>query len=396
MRFSIATVVCSLLASSACVLAERAGEGTPKSFDYGSASESTTQETGDQGPELAVVANGADGRFCFRMGDTLTVRATGRCFSKIRTELTKGTGPRALTLYLDGVAMAKLPQSAVETVAGKELLLSFRLARNPHDDENRKAWDTLLRNQDSYTMTLWAALGIGNEPALAVSSPFQFYVVRDEVIRWALCVGVVLFLGAYYLLYRHSTVLRDEAGLWYSLGKSQMAFWGLLVFLTFTAVWILTGTVEWIPEQVLILLGISGATGLSAILIRESKKASRKAEIDELRKEQEGLEKEKLANGTPLPQVSIDRLKAIGELIAAFSQPPVADRPPAFWRDICDGGNGMSFHRVQVVAWTALLGVVFVWSVAQAMSMPEFPQTLLVLLGISNGTYLGFKIPEKS
>jgi len=28
-------------------------------------------------------------------------------------------------------------------------------------------------------------------------------------------------------------------------------------------------------------------------------------------------------------------------------------------------------------------------------SMPEFPETLLVLQGISAGTYLGFKIPEK-
>jgi hypothetical protein len=27
--------------------------------------------------------------------------------------------------------------------------------------------------------------------------------------------------------------------------------------------------------------------------------------------------------------------------------------------------------------------------------MPEFEGTLLVLMGISNGTYLGFKIPEK-
>ena len=67
-----------------------------------------------------------------------------------------------------------------------------------------------------------------------------------------------------------------------------------------------------------------------------------------------------------------------------------------FWQDICDDGNGMSFHRLQVVIWTVILGVIFVWSVAQVMSMPEFSETLLILLGISNGTYLGFKIPEPS
>jgi hypothetical protein len=65
------------------------------------------------------------------------------------------------------------------------------------------------------------------------------------------------------------------------------------------------------------------------------------------------------------------------------------------WQDICDDGNGLSFHRLQVVIWTLILGTVFIYSVKQVMSMPEFSETLLVLMGISNGTYLGFKIPEK-
>jgi hypothetical protein len=50
---------------------------------------------------------------------------------------------------------------------------------------------------------------------------------------------------------------------------------------------------------------------------------------------------------------------------------------------------------VQVVIWTLVLGAVFVRSVLQTISMPEFPETLLVLMGISNATYLGFKTAEK-
>ncbi len=54
-------------------------------------------------------------------------------------------------------------------------------------------------------------------------------------------------------------------------------------------------------------------------------------------------------------------------------------------------------HGVQGQAlWTIVLGMVFVGAVRQVMSMPEFPETLLVLMGISNATYLGFKIPEKA
>jgi len=36
----------------------------------------------------------------------------------------------------------------------------------------------------------------------------------------------------------------------------------------------------------------------------------------------------------------------------------------------------------------------FVWNVFQTMSMPELSETLLVLLGISNGTYLNLKAKE--
>jgi hypothetical protein len=53
-----------------------------------------------------------------------------------------------------------------------------------------------------------------------------------------------------------------------------------------------------------------------------------------------------------------------------------------------------SFHRFQMLAWTLLLGAVFVATVVTDRSMPEFNTMTLALLGISAGTYLGFKIPE--
>jgi hypothetical protein len=53
-----------------------------------------------------------------------------------------------------------------------------------------------------------------------------------------------------------------------------------------------------------------------------------------------------------------------------------------------------SFHRFQMLAWTLLLGFVFVAKVVSDRSMPEFNTMTLTLLGISAGTYLGFKFPE--
>jgi hypothetical protein len=65
-----------------------------------------------------------------------------------------------------------------------------------------------------------------------------------------------------------------------------------------------------------------------------------------------------------------------------------------WFTDIISDGTGVSFQRLQVVIWTVILGFVFAWTVANTCSMPEFENTLLVLMGISNGLYLGFKIPE--
>jgi hypothetical protein len=42
---------------------------------------------------------------------------------------------------------------------------------------------------------------------------------------------------------------------------------------------------------------------------------------------------------------------------------------------------------------TLILGIVFVFGVFQQLAMPKFDATLLILMGISNGTYLGFKLP---
>jgi hypothetical protein len=66
-----------------------------------------------------------------------------------------------------------------------------------------------------------------------------------------------------------------------------------------------------------------------------------------------------------------------------------------FFADILNDGESISFHRFQIFIWTIVLGSVFVWSVYRNMSMPEFDASLLTLMGISAGTYVGFKFPEK-
>ena len=388
------------------VAAQDPAQDTPPGVPLGQGPPKAEINTDGQRPELAIMGKAEGNDFSYRLGQSLRIKATGEFFTLIEAELATSEPSKALRLYLDDVRMPNLPVSVSRVVGEKALTLTFHLVRNPYDDDNRKAWDTLLGQQHGgYLMKLPVALAVGNRLPWTVRTgqldpSIQVHVVEGSEAKWTLGIGLGMFVFAYFFLVKSTAALRDGKGGYYSLGKSQMVFWGLLVVLTFTGLWLLTGTMERIPPQVLILLGISGATGLSAIVIGNSKKdtqiAEHQAEITKLREEQQNLETIKLTAAASFPSVSEARLVEIKAKIAELSLPPAPAQSAGFWQDICNDGTGMSFHRVQVVIWTVVLGAVFIRSVANGMSMPEFSETLLALLGISNGTYLGFKIPEKS
>jgi hypothetical protein len=406
MRYLVFMMISALCVTPMGISAQSSAQVAPQEVPNGGVPPKAEVNAEGQPSELAIMGKKEGNDFLYKLGQSLRIKATGEFLTLIEAELTTSEPSNALRLYLDGVRMSNLPVSVSRVVGEKALTLTFHLVRNPYDDDNRKAWDTLLGQQHGgYVMTVPVALAVGNKLPWTVRTgqpdpSIQLYIVKDAQAKWALGIGLGMFVFAYFFLVKSTAALRDGKDGYYSLGKSQMAFWGLLVVLTFTGLWLLTGTMERIPPQVLILLGISGATGLSAIVIGNSKKdtqiAEHQAEITKLREELQNLETIKLTAAASFPSVSEARLVEIKAKIAEVSLPPASAQSAGFWQDICDDGNGMSFHRVQVVIWTVVLGAVFIRSVANGMSMPEFSETLLALLGISNGTYLGFKIPEKS
>jgi hypothetical protein len=89
------------------------------------------------------------------------------------------------------------------------------------------------------------------------------------------------------------------------------------------------------------------------------------------------------------------RLAQVNQQIQALTRPASAGISEGFLRDLLSDASGYSFHRFQIFAWTIILGVIFVSSVWNGLTMPEFSATLLGLMGISSGTYIGFKFPEQ-
>jgi hypothetical protein len=94
-------------------------------------------------------------------------------------------------------------------------------------------------------------------------------------------------------------------------------------------------------------------------------------------------------------QDSRTRLAQINQQLAALTPTSSASVSHGFLRDILADTNGYSFHRFQIFAWTIVLGIIFVSSVYNNLTMPEFSATLLGLMGLSSGTYIGFKFPEQ-
>ncbi len=157
---------------------------------------------------------------------------------------------------------------------------------------------------------------------------------------------------------------------------------------------------------------------MSEALIDSGKDAASASKLQDLTAEKEALEQsipelqaqiariqaketmtpEDLSNRDNLSKQLQDyriRLAQINQQNKALAPTPSAGASAGFLRDILSDGSGYSFHRFQIFAWTIVLGVIFISSVYNGLTMPEFSATLLGLMGISSGTYIGFKFPEQ-
>jgi hypothetical protein len=230
---------------------------------------------------------------------------------------------------------------------------------------------------------------------------------------WLTWVSLVCFVLLFliFLYYAFATkVLRDLApdGLWHlSLARCQMAFWFFIVTGSYIFLWIVTGDYKTLTSQELLLLGISSVTGVGAYLIAEKSDpaAEKPRGSDVLTREEIDLE----TAGELEPRLASESEKAaqLTGAEALRSQRRVAEFKrraeyykkgwvATLWRSLNDllseANDGRpSFHRFQMIGWTLAFGVIFVRAVYYKLAMPEFSADQLLLMGISNGTYLGFK-----
>ncbi|HWZ43038.1 MAG TPA: hypothetical protein VNW97_06155 [Candidatus Saccharimonadales bacterium] len=339
------------------------------------------------------------------LGDTLHVSFTN--LQKWMEADSAKNKPAALVLVLDGRVMKGISARGPKTDF-KELDFDLKFLDTTETDskDNVAAWTALLSNA-KHKRTLNVSVALAGNPPYAGSAAITLQVFPSY--SWLIVGFLIVLLAAFLLLAYRSDILRDGPSapgmprLSFSLARCQMAWWFFIVLAAFNYIWMVTGDHDSITAGALILMGISAATGMGSVVLDSSKRDQRQS----LQNEQAALTARLPvlaatlaafpvpANAAELQAEQQQRTARLAEVNTALNKLP---SPPGassgFMRDILQDETGVSFHRFQIAAWTVVLGFVFVVSVYEGLAMPDFSPTLLGLMGISSGTYIGFKIPD--
>jgi len=357
------------------------------------------------------------------MGNDVTIKITGLdkwlAQEKAKQDLSD------LVVYLNGMPIKNTPIRR----DGQDQL-KIRLQQT---SESKTAWSQLLGWPTPSSRPFTISIGHATSPPL----PGQDMYVQVISGAW-LTFFVVLFLLMLFLfgwMAVYSNIIRESTTLPtsptgykpYSLAKLQMAVWFFLILAAFLFIWIVTGQYDSITPQVLGLMGIASGTALGAAVIDNSKNQSASNELTEMRPRSEALSEEikmlkmlepkaalmmetMVSRGTAFELRDLDALKEAKADLArkqallnqldtkmkdTKSRMSELESTGSFFNDILSDANGYSFHRFQIFVWTIVLASLFVRAVLAEIAMPQFNETLLGLMGVSAGTYLGFKFPER-
>lgn len=284
------------------------------------------------------------------------------------------TPQEKLTLFIDGVRMAGL-EPAVNKADGS---VQFQLKRHLTSAKDLDAaWTNAL---PSVLKNGSISFALGDDKSALTKEVVKLGAFGLSDTAKVVC-GIAMLGGVLAVLWfaRKRMFLRDAYDIpdypWtsehrpFSLGRSQMAWWTLVVLLSAAVIFWRTGDAWSINLTALTLMGIGGATLLGSVSQGPPSRLTKL--MDDYRAA--------LAKSPP-PTSDIDLLKA--QL-----------KSKNWLQDVLSeyGDDATAVHRLQNVLFTVVFGAVFVWLACSEGSMPELPAAILGLLGISGGVYVGYK-----
>ena len=309
--------------------------------------------------------------------------------------------------------------------------LRFTLERNA---SNREVWNRFLRELKWDGRPVDVSAGVeGGDPLPSwvmknrpsSSDPYyRYYRIFTLVVlpHSSTVVASVLFaiaLIAFLWLAKATEILQDvnaplrpDGQSPYSLARVQMAFWFFLVAAAWFLLFLVTKDIDTLTSSVLVLMGISAGTAVGSAIIDAGTSISPAERIRNIPADPKGLanRQSELRDQLAIARTRVAASDAEQEAKRAdvehlAAELSLAESQQAFFRmspwlrtthDLLGDGGHINFHRFQIAVWTLVLGLVFVMQLLSKLAMPEFSATVLGLMGISSGTYLGFKLPAAS
>ena len=259
-------------------------------------------------------------------------------------------GNNTLELFFDGIPLTDVNPSANSIDSTGNGVLSFDI---PYSEKSFALWDRFSQARPPgfehiFSRQVSVSVGIaGGVPLKTDVQNFSLILVSRVWFWVALAVIgaiILIFMG----LVARTEILREDGpdpppGLHrpYSLAKVQMAVWTLSLIVAWVFLYVIDHTMDSIPDSLVALMGISAGTGVA---VRQ------------------------LVTGRQLAGTMVSR---------------------GFLRDVLTDETGVSFHQFQLAAWTVVAAVVFWRQAIFHLRLPEFPASILLLIGISSATHIG-------
>jgi hypothetical protein len=236
------------------------------------------------------------------------------------------------------------PTGKEEQDAWKKLIKTFGVTCQAPVTVGIKLADA-KNNLTRYIMPT-AVNGDSGDSQRSLVLPLRPVIMRSLAWMTALAVLCLLVVTG-----RETGVLRDSLpagvvateeqpyGPW-SLSRVVFAWWLALCTSAFVYLWAMTGELNVLTGSAPLLLGIQGTTLLAASWV---------------------------------------------------SQGTATKSTRGFLTDLVTENGEAEISRLQMLVWSGVLGVIFVWQTLDQWQMPTFGEQLTVLMGISSTAYVGYK-----
>ena len=242
---------------------------------------------------------------------------------------------KSLVLFIDGLPIAGVPPDCSH--AGE---VRYTLALN---DKNAAAWHVLFSRAPGCCRNVSVSAGTGIQQIATdvVAEPMRII----NRIRWLITILVLLLAIVAILVLRWRTTLLSN------LPRMQVACFAVAILAAYGYIWSTTGELATLNASALGLLGVGAGTAIGNAILASGKRVS---------------------------------VSTVGQTIANDGIEAPVETQVIF-----------GLHYMQAAVWTAVICVIFVAFAYRWIEMPDLDSRVLLLLGISGGTYLALSFKRQ-